>query len=509
MLIPIADAVRNHQEAGIRARMAITNGRTANQKIADSFMKVVDEDQTLKPYDRHVSTSLLNNFSQIMDSELGNSFTTTHAKDFGPYVMEVWPLVTAWYPDFPLKDLISVQSMDKPLAYLFFSMLKAATNKAPQFVGDVVETALGSRVLKGRYPTGEIFGEEIEKAQVDSTLGTVLAFAPLNVAVTPGYLEKIRITVLSDAAEPTETIYNAYNVVDGKVLFKNASGTAQADTVIAIDVNTGALTGSAIVATASYSTNTGTVLKANYVWDLDYADTENIQKVKEQVEMVPCEAVPRALALEWTLFSEYLKKTQFGVDIREDNTKRILNLLFQYQVRYILDEMYDYRDVAATGDDTANTITAQTSTGIALEVINQRVQNQLKNIGGKILKNTGRMEGNKLVVGINFKNWLESLPSNFFTPKKSEDAFLQSPREIGTYGTYQVFYDPELADDKYWMTYRGSEWYDAAYYLGEYMPIVPTDCIALAVTVRTSFVSMESYKYHKKNAVCGGKFVLS
>lgn len=486
MLVSISDALKNVQNRGVAARLA-----TKNHKIADSYMKVV-EGSTTDMYERGTSAQIITNFAKIMDSELGNSFSATHANDFGPYIMEVWPLITAWYPDFPLKDLISVQSMDKPLAYMFFSLLKAGTGKGDTSLGDVVETALGARTLKGRYPTGEIFGEAILDNQI-TTDGTLLAYAPLNVAVTPGYLEKTTVTIGS-------AVYQAYNTSGGKVLFKK-SGTEQEASVITIDINTGALTGSAVTAVKGSAGTTA--ITVNYVWNLDYADTENIQKVKEQVEMRPMEATPRAIALEWTLFSEYLKKSQFGIDIREDNTKRILNLIYQYQVRYILDEMYLYRDQTAHADET---VTAQTSTGIALEVVNQRVQNQLKGIGGKILKTSGRMEGNKIVVGINFKNWLESLPSNFFTPKKAEDAFLLSPREIGTYGTYQVFYDPELPDDKFWMTYRGKEFYDAAYYLGEYMPIVPTDAIALAVTVRTSFVSMEAYRYDKKNCVIGGTF---
>jgi len=482
--------MRRIQDSGIAARIS-----AHNHKIADQYLKEA-ESQISDNYTRGVTAQLLDNFAKIMDSELGNSFNATHANDFGPWVMEVWPLVTAWYPDFPIKDLISVQSMDKPLAYMFFSMLKTGTAKGETAVGDVVETALGPRTLHGRYPTGEVFGEEILDTQIDATDGTLLAYAPLNVSTTADYLEKTQVTIGS-------SVYNAYNVLNGKVVFKLGT-VEQAATVIAIDVNTGALTGTAVVAAAGSAGTTA--ITVNYVWNLDYADTENIQKVKEQVEMVPMEAVPRAIALEWTIFSEYLKKSQFGVDIREDNTKRILNLLYQYQVRYILDQLYIYRDQVAHPDVT---VTAQTSTGISLEVINQRVQNQLKTVGGSILKATGRMEGNKLVVGINFKNWLESLPSNFFTPKKADDAFLLSPREIGTYGTYQVFYDPGLADDKFFMTYRGANWYDAAFYLGEYMPIVPTDCIALAVTVRTSFLAMEAYKFHKKNAVIGGTFALS
>lgn len=489
MLVSITDALKKVQDRGVAARIA-----TSAHKIADSYMKVV-EASTTNMYERGTAATLLSNFAKVIDSELGNSFSATHANDFGPYVMEVWPLVTAWYPDFPLKDLISVQSMDKPLAYMFFSMLKTGTAKGEQALGDVVETALGARTLRGRYPTGEIFGEGILDNQITDE-GTLLAYAPLNVAVTPGYLEKTIVTIGAD-------IYKAYNTNAGKILFKKA-GVEQAATVIAIDINTGALTGTAVVAAKGVA---GTkAIDVNYVWNLDYADTENIQKVKEQVEMRPMEATPRALALEWTLFSEYLKKSQFGIDIREDNTKRILNLLYQYQVRYILDEMYFYRDTDANADVT---VTVNASTGIALEVISSNCQRQLHDMGGKILKSSGRMEGNKLVVGINFKNWLESLPANLFTPKKVDDAFMQSPREIGQYGMYQVFYDPNLADNKFWMTYRGSEWYDAVYYLGEYMPIVPTDCIALAVTVRSSFVSMESYRFDKKNCVIGGTFAIS
>lgn len=491
-LIKISDCVKRQQDAAVKCKLALRKNGTASQ-----YAKAIADDASLSSYDRAVANQLTSNFAQIMDSELGNSFNATHAGDFGPYVMEIWPLIVAWYPEFPIKDLISVQPMDKPLAYLFMSILKTGTAKGDQALGDVVETPLGARTLKGRYPTGEVFGEEILDNQIDNAEGTILAYAPLNVSTTAHYLEKTRVVIDTDT-------YDAYNVVNGKILFKKGTE-EQADKVISIDVNTGALTGTAVTAKAGEA---GTkAVTVNYVWNLDYADTENIQKVKEQVMMEPIEATPRALALEWTIFSEYLKKSQFGVDIREDNTKRILNLLYQFQIRYILDEMYMYRNVTpALGGHEDVTVTAQTSTGIALEVINQRVQALFKDVAGKILKASGRMEGNRLVVGITLKNWLESLPSNFFKPALQQDAFMLSPREIGTYGTFKVYYDPELADDKWWMTYRGHEWYDAAYYLGEYMPITPTDCVSLAVTTRTSFVSMEAYYYQKKNCVIGGTF---
>jgi len=481
MLIPISDALRKKQEMGLSSRQSVSRN-----KIADAFLKVAD-DACTSMYDKGVCATLINNFAKITDSEIGTSFT--NQSDFGPYIMEVWPLVTAWYPDFPLKDLISVQDMDKPLAYLFFSMLKTGTGKSETSVGDVVETALGRRNLHGKYPTGEIFGEVIPAAQIVSNK-TVLAYSPLNVRVTPGYLEKTIVKVGTDT-------YKAYNVVDGKVLFK-LNGTAQAETVLAIEVATGIVSGTAL---------TGE-LTVNYVWDLDYANTETIQKVKEQIEMRPMEATPRAIALEWTIFSEYLKKSQFGKDIREDNTKRILNLIYQYQVRYILDEMYMYAEGVETANRGSMTVVGDEATVVipagnvySLEVTNQKVMEQINHIKSAIELQTGRMEGNRMVVGVFFKNWLESLPDNFFKKVATTDNAFLGPREIGTYGTITIYYDPELAADKGFMTYRGAEFYDAAYYLGEYMPIVPTDAIALAVTVRSSFVSMEAYRYDKKQAV--------
>jgi hypothetical protein len=282
------------------------------------------------------------------------------------------------------------------------------------------------------------------------------------------------------------------------------NGTEQAKSVIALEASTGILSGSAITAVAAYTTNTTSPIKVNYVWNLDFATTENIQKVVEDIEMRPMEAVPRALMLEWTLFSEYLKKSQFGQDIREDNTKRILNLMYQYQVRYILDELYDGALGKPTGGNPgdATTISVSLSSAYSLEVQNAAIMQNFKDVGQQIELASGRMEGNKIVTGYNLKTYLESLPTNLFTPEKNDETAFSGPRKIGKWGIYDVYYDPFRAANEAFMTYRHpSNWYDSCYYLGEYMPIVPTDCVALAVTVRSSFVSMEAYKYDKPNCV--------
>lgn len=477
--ISLNEALKLQQNSAVRA---ITDSKS--NKIVDSYMKVADDScNTL--YDKGVCATLLNNFGKIMDSDLGQSLT--HSGDYGPYVMEVWPLVTAWYPDFPLKDLISVQSMDKPLAYLFFSTLKTGTNKGDTAVGDVVETPLGKRQIKGKYPTGEVFGEVIAKEQFSSD-ESLLAYAPINVAANAGYDKKIAVSIDEGA---TYTDPDKTTISNGIITLNSTEGTKVAE----IEIATG------IIKMAS-TPNKNVIV--NYVWDIDFANLENIQKVKETIEMQIMEATPRALMLEWTLFSEYLKKSQFGKDIREDNTKRILNLIYQFQVRYILDELWAYgKGYVNPSDTNSNNITI-TNTGIYnLDVVNQRAQQSFKNIASSIELVSGRMEGNRIVCGLNFKNWLESLPNTMFKAVEAPSSFL-GPREIGTWGSFKVYYDYEMPADKYMMTYRGTEFYDAVYYLGEYMPVVPTDAIALGVTVRESFVSMESYFFQKKNCVYKG-----
>lgn len=463
-------------------------------ELAQKYFKVADTECSSLA-EKGVTAGLIGNFQRIMDSELGQNFTKS--SDFGPYVMEVWPIVTAWYPDFPLKELISVQDMDKPLAYLFFSLLKAGTSKSDTTSGEVVETATGLRTIRGRYPTGEITGETILPADLETSGGNpkaLLAYAPLNIAAIPGYLEKTRIFLTTTSGSKT---YIPLSVSAGVITFADLTAPTVA-TDLTVDVETG-LIDFGTQATSS----TFTKALVNYVWNLDYAETENIQRVTEEVELRPMEATPRALMLEWTLFSEYLKKSQFGQDIRTDNTKRVLKLLYDYQVRYILDEMYDY---AEGNNGTAVEVTLPNNKSISLDVQATNVVRQLKDVGNIIELSSGRMEGNKIVCGRNFKSFCESLPSIWFKVEGDQKGF-SAPRKIGVFnGFYDVYYDNTRAAEEGFMTYRGSEWYDAAYYLGEYMPIVPTDAIALGVKVRSSFVSMEAYRFDKKNCVVRLKF---
>jgi len=498
------DALRMAQEASVRKQSGLN-------KVADSFMKVARTGEAIAD---GVTAGLLRNFQnalsetpkykKVMDAANVGAAGVTGAGnvdgnavnvqgDFGPYVMEVWPLVTAWYSDFPLKDLVSVQDMDKPLAYLFFSVLKTGTNKADTAQGDVVETPLGMRNIHGKYPTGEIYGEEIPIAQFASHKA-LLAYAPLNVADIQGRnLSKHKVIVDTGAV----TYKNA--VISGNVVkLQEFNGTSEVtNKYVTIDIQTGEID-------FSNATSDPTAKAVvNYVWNLDYATDENIQKVKEQVEMRPMEALPRAIALEWTIFSEFVKKSQFGQDIRTDNTKRILNLLYQYQVRYILDDMYENRE----GTDVP-AISLAFAANMTLEVQVAEILKKLNAASNAMELVNGRQEANRIVCGSNFKTFLESLPSNYFKKDVVSSTGFSGPRELGEFGRFKVYYDPFQAADKAFMTYRGSEWYDAAYYLGEYMPIVPTDAVTLGVTVRESFVAMEAYRFDKPACVCGLVFNL-
>lgn len=473
----------------IQNRISDSLSAVKDSSTAGKYFNFAKNDASLSEvHDKAVEAGLLGNFQKIMDSDVAQTFI--QSKNYGPYVMEVWPVVTAWYPEFPLKELISVQDMDKPLAYIFLSSLKAANSKAPTVVGARVETPLGVRDIRGNYPTGEVVGEVIPADQIeneDNFSVSLLAYNPLNVSAS--YLENYKVTVEGGTLAGA---YVASGVAGGKIALVKAGTTIATEHYI--DIETGAVY-------FKEDSKTITKLTVNYVWQIEMATDENIPTVVEDIEMIPMEAIPRALALKWTVFSEYLKKSQFKTDVREDVTKRVLNLIYQYQVRYILDQMYDYADPTETVEE----IKIPSSTVISLDVKSQLVQEKLKNVANRIEINSGRIEGNRIVCGKNFKSFVESLPSTLFKPEAPNTGF-SGPRCIGTYGTFKVYYDNNRKSEEAFMTYRGTDWYDAAYYMGTFMPIVPTDAIAIGTKIREAFCSMEAYKFHKKNCVLKLKF---
>lgn len=447
-------------------------------RVSDADLQTVEE--------RGIQAGILTQFKKrVMDSEEGRAFITSN--NYGPYLPELWPIITAWYPEFPLKELISVQDMEQDLAYIITSELLTATNKADTTKGEKVETPAGPRTIHGRYPTGEIFGEELvaadfsytEESSVVVSSEAALAYYPILNDDESLLATKIVATKSDDT---TVEDFKYVNTSDGKMNFASHATPAQTAT---IELATGIISikGNFKAATVSY------------VWNIEYATDENIPSVVEDMKMVPLIAKPRVLAMKWTIFSEYVKKKQFGIDIRTQTTKRVLDLLYQYQVRYILDRMYN----GAKG--TPVTLTIPT-TILDLNLKVQKVLEDLNVFSQTIQTNTGRIEGNCLVVGNNLKAFFESLPDTYYKKWQSNSDYgFNGPRKIGTIGRYTVFYDDKLANNKAWMTYRGAQWYDAAFYLGMFMPVAPTEAINVNIDVRQAFVEMCAYRYDKPMAV--------
>lgn len=465
-----------------------------------NMMQSAIQDGTLPTLaEQGIEAQILQNFKNTVMDKVADSAegvtrgqNVTTMADFGPYVPEVLPIIMAWYPEFPLKDLVSVQSLTQDLAYIITSELITGTNKAPTIVGQVVETPMGQRQINGYYPTGVVMGEQIPGNQLQIENGLLVGAVNYYALKTSGdYIDKFKLTVNING---TKTVYRASGVVGGELFLKDAETDAVVENA-KWDIETG---GFYLPTTETATDNISIV--ANYVWNLDYAVDENIPTVKEHLTRTEMRAEPRVLAMKWTIFAEALKKSQFKKDIRLENTKRALDLLYQYQVRYVLDDMYEN----ATGAEA--TISIPEAGIYNIEVASQRVTAQLKAQATNIEYASGRMEGNRLVVGRNFKNWLESLPNTLFKPVAAPDGF-SSPREIGTYGSFKVYFDPRRGDDEGFMSYRGSQWYDSTYYIGMFLPMVPTDALAINVTVRQAFASMEAYRFDKPSCVIPLKFV--
>lgn len=463
-------------------RVIVKDG--ANVISVSSLMSSSDKlGATPTMYDKYAQATLLNNFvrkvSDSIDAPATHGQQVNMMSDFGPYVPEILPIITAWYPDFPLKDLISVQPISQDLAYVFYSKLVTGTNKAPTIVGQVVETANGPRQINGYYPTGEIFGETIPADQIEADgdgIVAVTAYYALN--TTGDYLEKFKIEAKKE--NTVLATYYASGVAGGRINLAN-EGDAQ-DAGAYMDIESGA------IVLPNVALDSIDSLSVNYVWNLDYAIMENIPKVKEQVDKVELKAQPRAISMTWTIFAEALRKSQFKKSIREENARRVMNLLYQYQVRYILDDMWIYSR-GGWGELTIN----QNMT-MSLDVLASNVSRQLKAYATKIEVTTGMIEGNRLVVGRDLKAFFESLPSNWFQPVRYNSNW-STAREIGTFAGFKVYYDPWRGDDEAMMSWKGTDWWAAPYIMAPFMPIVPTDVVNIGVLNTTAIASMEAYKY--------------
>lgn len=443
---------------------------------------ILAEKDFRSPEEVGVQASLLANFKRnVMDSaetiKISDASTTT--ENFGPYVPAILPVVVAWYPNFPLKDLISVQDMDQELAFIIVSELLAGTNKADTTQGGKVETPLGPRTIAGRYPTGEVFGEVIDDLVQDGAdVVGLVAYNPLSLLDDNKEMFALQTTIAG-----TTVSDGAVSAVNGDVI------TFASETVPAWTATLNSKTG--ILTLPAQTLADVTNVTIDYVWNIEFATKESIPTINESFSMQPMRAKPRALSFPISVFAEYTKKKQYGDDARLNTANRVLNLMYQYQVRYILTRIYR----GAKGAEQTITIP---NTGTDLSIRVQQVLVQLNTVSQLVMNASGRIEGNTLVIGGNFKAWLESLPDIYYKQEDSgKDTGFQGPRKIGKFGRFTVFYDDKLGAAEGWMSYKGSEWYDAPYYLGVFMPITPTDAVNLRTNIEQAFVSMEGHRYDK------------
>lgn len=482
-------------------QLSITN--KVNKRISDSIDFVSKRSQLSQGLalckgeltsfeEKGIEAGILRNFQcKVMDSAEGRDFIKTN--NYGPFLPELLPIIIAWYPNFPLKELICVQDMDQDLAYIVTSELLTATNKAPTLAGQAVETPNGIRNIKGSYPSGEIMGEQIttDDLQVEGT-ETLAALVYYPLVFDPDNLEQTRLEINFSNAGVKEC--KAVSAVGGVITLENEDLVAHKITV-KIEAKSGVITID-IPAEKADTFGTVTAIDASYVWNIEYATDENIPSVVEDMKMVPMIAKPRVIAMKWTIFSELVKKKQFGTDVRTETTKRVLDLMYQYLVRYILDRMYKYAEGGQV------TISGPTTTIIDPNFKAQEILRQLNEASMVVANNTGRIEGNRIVVGSQFKNYLEALPENWYKPfEENQDYGFQGPRKIGQFSKYLVYYDNELPANAGFMTYRGAKWYDGSYYLGVFMPLVPTDAINININVRQAFCDMVAHRFDKPKGV--------
>ena len=80
--------------------------KEGNSSVSVASMMKRSESVATNMYDKYCQATLLNNFvrrvSDSIDAPATHGQQVNMMSDFGPYVPEILPIITAWYPDFPL-----------------------------------------------------------------------------------------------------------------------------------------------------------------------------------------------------------------------------------------------------------------------------------------------------------------------------------------------------------------------------------------------------------------------
>ncbi len=415
---------------------------------------------------------------------LKNLSDRTYSETVGPFKKHAFNIISALYTTFDLRDIVSIQPMTQKRGAIYKMVYNFASNKGSVRAGDTMfsPNAAGKRA---RYYSSPKVAQEPITWTFSTHSTATLEYYPIQKP------ETISIVVTGGSAAGTYTYLSTSN---GNFLLQKDAGGANVGN---INSTTGVVTLSSVDATG----DTGTV--ATYTWASEkFSSNSQIPKVTIGVTETEMTAERRNLLIDTMLDVSYDFEAQFAQSLNSEMESTVVQFL-QNEVSFrALGEMFD--GATGNGGATYNFDPDDCPAGTSLEEYAQVLYKLLATMSTKIRSNVGRGEGNRIICGSNLLNFLRVLGTDKFrrAPKPSGDG----PYYAGNLnGDYEIYYNPDLAAADFFMTYKGDSWWQAAYYIGSYLPLMNSQYMLFPdMHGEQGYIGMDAFSLEYPNMIVTG-----
>lgn len=452
------------------------------QEIKDKKSRIPFTD-----FDKASLSIMLDNFDRELDryKRMKQISDRTFSEQVGPFKKHAYNIITALYTTLEIRDLVSFQPLTQKRGAIYKMYYNFASSKGSVAANEAM-FAPGQPVKRARYYSTQLIdGEAVTWTFSTPNSLATLAYFPLS---RP---DRISIVVTGGAAAGTYTYLSTSNGI--YQLQKNAGGAV----VGTVNPTTGIVQLNAVDATG----DTGTA--ATYNWNSEkHSATSPIPRITIGVTEAEVTAERRQLLIDTMLDVSYDFESQFGSSLNAEMESTVIQFMQNEVAFRVLYEMFEGAN--GNGGATYNFDPDDCPAGIALGDYAQVLFKKLGEMSAKVRTNVGRGWGNKIITGDNMLNFLRILPQDVFV--RAEKPIGDGPYFAGTLnGDYDIYYNPDYEVADFIMTYKGTSWWEAPYYVGTYLPLMNSSFLMYPdMHGEQGYLAMDAYSYEYPTMVVKG-----
>lgn len=408
----------------------------------------------------------------------------TYSETVGPFVKHAFNIITSLYTTFDIRDLISWQPMSQKLGSIYRLLIKYATDKGQISAGDSMFSSTDVST-RSRYYSSEVVKNEDLSFDFSTNSTAALKFYPLQ--------KPESISLVIAGATGGNGTYTYLQTANGVYELQVDGGGSKAGS---IDPATG------VVTIDGQDTSDATTAQITYRWNSEkFSTARPIPKVTVGVTETPVQAERRNLLIDMMLDVSYDYNKQFGSSLNAEMENAVVQFLQNEMSFRILGEMYDGAD---GNQGSTYTFYATPPAGTTKEDNLQELYTLLAEMNEKIRTNIGRGWGVKVVCGNNLLAQLDILDGGRF--QRGAVPASDGPYYAGKLNDkYDVYYNPDLPADKFFLTFKGTTWWEAPYYVGSYLPLMNSQFMLFPdMHAEQGYLALESYKLEYPKGIVVG-----